>query len=115
MGCGVDVYNCFINRMSESGQNRLTWPALECLLPPGADMGRSDWSNLYRSAPRAALFIRVVVKRVLQPIGYFVAAVCLLVTPFAVTEGWPRFLLLAIFTPPACLAVWLGIERGRDR
>jgi len=61
------------------------------------------------------LFIRVVVKRVLQPIGYFVAAVCLLVMPFAVTEGWPRLLLVAIFTPPACLAVWLGIERVRDR
>jgi hypothetical protein len=59
---------------------------------------------------QAGLFIRVVVKRVLQPIGYFVAAVCLLVMPFAVAEGWPRVLLIAIFIPPACLAVWLGIE-----
>ena len=57
----------------------------------------------------------VVVKRILQPIGYFVAAVCLLVTPFALAEGWPRLLLIAIFTPPACLAVWLGIEGVRDR
>jgi hypothetical protein len=50
---------------------------------------------------QAGLFIRVVVKRVLQPIGYFVAAVCLLVMPFAVAEGWPRVLLIAIFIPPA--------------
>jgi hypothetical protein len=57
----------------------------------------------------------VVVKRVLQPIGYFVAAVCLLVAPFALVEGWPRLLLIANFTPPACLAIWLGIEKGRDR
>jgi len=30
------------------------------------------------------------VKRHLQPIGHFVAAVCLLVTPFALAEGWLR-------------------------
>jgi hypothetical protein len=59
--------------------------------------------------------IRVVVKLHLQPIGYFVAAVCLLLAPFAVTEGWPRLLLIAVFTLPACLAVWLGIEHVRDR
>jgi hypothetical protein len=52
----------------------------------------------------------VVVKRILQPIGYFVAA-----APFAVVEGRPRHLLKAIFTPPACLAIWLaskGAEIG---
>jgi hypothetical protein len=55
-----------------------------------------------------------LVNRVLQPIAYFVTAVCLLVPPFVMTEGWPRLLLMAISAGPACLAVWLGIEGIRS-